>query len=291
MVRAVMKEPLNWEDDEAFVAERADHLSLQTIATSTAIDGPTSNIVAKLLENGTKLLVGPRGCGKTHLMRYAFVKSAMEKNAPFCVYISFNRSYRLEPLLRNRTNALDVFHRWVICLCYLGLHDAVDKYCERLAADDTAQLNEEIWVDYKRDELTNIISRFEHGGVLAEEQRGIYDELSVDRLKENVIAVAESFSRSRSVLLLDDAALTLTPEYLPEFLMLSAYFERQRLPPRCLFIRVRPNMVRGFTPCTNQSQLMRGSLLRVLNTANLWTQLVRNDSPVTRTLTQTSENY
>ena len=50
--------------------ERADQLTLETI-DATLSDGQIFRSARKkLLATGAKLLVGPRGTGKTHLMRY-----------------------------------------------------------------------------------------------------------------------------------------------------------------------------------------------------------------------------
>ena len=50
--------------------ERADQLSLDLIDASLADGDVFRRARTKLLARGAKLLVGPRGTGKTHIMRY-----------------------------------------------------------------------------------------------------------------------------------------------------------------------------------------------------------------------------
>jgi hypothetical protein len=200
-------------DDENFFEVRADQLTLATIETSTSVDGPALNVVRELLVPGAKLLVGPRGCGKTHLMRYTWAYSLQQKSFPFSVYLSFNRYYRLEPLLKSRANALDLFHGWVLCLCYLGVYESIEAH---LVRNDTVD-PEELWLEYSKEALQGIVARLERGAALIIDQEEIFDTLSLANLKIAIDRIAQALNRRRSIILLDDAALTLAPEYLPDF--------------------------------------------------------------------------
>lgn len=200
-------------NDENFFEVRADQLTLETIETSTSVDGPALNVVRELLVPGAKLLVGPRGCGKTHLMRYTWAYSLQESTFPFAVYLSFNRYYRLEPLLKSRANALDLFHGWVLCLCYLGIYESIAAHLSR---DDTLD-SDELWLEYSQETLLGIVARLERGAALLPEQEEMFETLSLGHLKSTVDRIAVALRRRRSIILLDDAALTLAPEYLPDF--------------------------------------------------------------------------
>lgn len=62
--------------------ERADQLSLDMIE-STLSDGQIFRSARrKLLSSGAKLLVGPRGTGKTHIMRFTYMQALKDSNAP-----------------------------------------------------------------------------------------------------------------------------------------------------------------------------------------------------------------
>ncbi len=204
---------LSNQDDENFFEIRADQLTLATIETSTSVDGPALNVVRELLIPGAKLIVGPRGCGKTHLMRYAWAYSLQKADNPFSVYVSFNRYYRLEPLLKTKTNALDLFHGWVICLCYLGIYESIDAHLSKNPTLDV----DDLWVGYPREVLAGIVVRLERGSALPTDQEEIFETLSLPQLKGTIDRISRALNRRRSIILLDDAALTLAPEYLPDF--------------------------------------------------------------------------
>ena len=51
--------------------ERADNLPASSIREET-VKGPFfDKVYSSLIGRGMKLIEGPRGCGKTHMMRYA----------------------------------------------------------------------------------------------------------------------------------------------------------------------------------------------------------------------------
>lgn len=200
-------------EEPNFFEVRADQLTLETIENNTSIDGPALNVVRELLVPGAKLIVGPRGCGKTHLMRYAWAYSLQKSENPFCVYVSFNRYYRLEPLLKSKANALDLFHGWMICLCYLGIYESITAHLNRALELDP----DDLWVGYSKDVLEGIVARLERGAALPADYEEIFETLSLQQLKSTIDRLTDVLRRKRCIILLDDAALTLAPEYLPDF--------------------------------------------------------------------------
>ena len=62
--------------------ERADQLSLSDIYATLADGYIFKQARRKLLAKGAKLLVGPRGTGKTHVMRYTYANAISDPNAP-----------------------------------------------------------------------------------------------------------------------------------------------------------------------------------------------------------------
>lgn len=225
-----MTTPNSIEDNEEALAleVRADQLPLDVIVESTSVDGPAKTIVSDLLVHGAKLLVGPRGCGKTHLMRFAWAQSVNDVTQPFAIYLSFNRYLRLEPLLRTKSNALDLFHGWILCLCYLGLHEAIDEHLKR----GTEKVEDDLWLEYSKEELGVIVSRLERGGALPHEHQEIFDSMSLVMLKQAIERIARALKRNRSVVLMDDAALTLAPEYLPDFFDLFRALKASTISPK-----------------------------------------------------------
>ncbi len=103
----------NNNDDEFDNAlqQRADYIPLEELSAETSESGTLFQRVIKELTNSAmRTIVGPRGCGKTHMMRFAWLQCRAKPAKPFAIYVSFNRYFRLEPLLSSRPGALNQFH-------------------------------------------------------------------------------------------------------------------------------------------------------------------------------------
>jgi hypothetical protein len=209
--------------------ERADHLELRTLATSTALTNDSDVWIRALTGMGAKLLVGPRGCGKTHLMRFAFTQCLSDPDLPFAVYTNLNRYYTLEPLLRRRPDAMSMFYVWVLANIYVGLYDSATA-CKTANSQSSFELAslEDLDIRHVRD----LIGAYEKNHSLSAEQEQIAALLTIDRVKALMLQTAESFGRRRVVLLLDDAALTLTPEYLSHFFDIYRALKAVRIAPK-----------------------------------------------------------
>lgn len=103
--------------------ERADQLSLSTINQTLADGHIFQEARRKLLGKGAKLLVGPRGTGKTHVMRYTYAHALKTSTAPLALYANFSRYLNLEPLLQKSPDALQRFHSWVLAKLLLSGFD------------------------------------------------------------------------------------------------------------------------------------------------------------------------
>jgi predicted Zn-ribbon and HTH transcriptional regulator len=202
---------LSTDDLRSTLEQRADYLPIDEISSGTALNDFFENVHRALTERGTKLVVGPRGCGKTHMMRYTWVTCRDDSQAPLCIYVSFNRYYRLEPLLKARPNAIDLFHSWVLARILLELIATVEAVKTNVAASP-----EEL-VGFSPSALIGLVTKLERSLPLSAAEEDLTRELSIERARAIIVRAIERFQRKRAVLLLDDAALTLTPEYLYEF--------------------------------------------------------------------------
>ncbi|MDV9031860.1 hypothetical protein Q7C30_007090 [Pseudomonas sp. RAC1] len=190
--------------------ERADQLTSEEISTSLAEGEVLKKARQKLLATGAKLLVGPRGTGKTHLMRFTYSHALTNKNHPLTLYSSFNRYLHLEPLLKKTPDALKRFHSWVLAKIILSAFEYIDDL-----GGDHSFLTEQDPI-YDEEKLRNLISLLERGsGIELYETYGQY--ITVDHTIRAIRSLTARFNRSRAVLLLDDAALSLTDQYLIAF--------------------------------------------------------------------------
>lgn len=205
--------------------ERADQLSLELIDTSLADGDVFRRARTKLLARGAKLLVGPRGTGKTHIMRYAYAQAIKQTDKPLALYSSFNRYLNLEPLLKKSPDARQRFHSWVLAKLLVSAFDWL-----RDAGQDENVLRDADPL-FGRAQLTQLIARLERG--TGEE---LYEELghrlTVDHVLKAVRTLLDISQRARAVLLLDDAALSLADEYLVAFFEIFRQLKTELIAPK-----------------------------------------------------------
>ncbi len=214
---------------EQLYEERADHLELETFPNNTALTDDSEDWIRSLTGTGAKLLVGPRGCGKTHLMRFAFTQCIAYPDHPLAVYTNLNRYYTLEPLLRRRPDAMSTFYVWVLANIVVGLHESVEAY---KAASNDQSIDIGCLLEFDHTNVRDLIGAFERSHPLGPQLEAVAGSLSIDRVKLLLIRSADAFKRRRVVLLLDDAALTLTPEYLSHFFDIYRALKASRIAPK-----------------------------------------------------------
>ncbi|NKI92735.1 zinc-ribbon domain-containing protein [Rhizobacter sp. SG703] len=208
--------------------ERADHLELQVFKHNTVLAAGSEEWVQALTGTGAKLLVGPRGCGKTHLMRFAFSECIENENHPFAIYVNLNRYYRLEPLLRRRPDAIAMFYTWVVANVLVGLADALKEFASVAQRD----LDIEALLEFDPLEARDLIGALEQSRSLDHEQDVLAAKFTIDRTKNLIFRATEALGRRRAVLFLDDAALTLAPEYLTHFFDIYRALKAARIAPK-----------------------------------------------------------
>ncbi|MGC6329452.1 ORC-CDC6 family AAA ATPase [Rhizorhabdus sp. FW153] len=213
------------QDDDGF-EERADQLTDEQIRTDTIVQDHFDEVNRALLRKGLTLIVGPRGCGKTHMMRFAAVSCRQKSSAPFAIYVSFNRYLRLEPLLSSRSDAIPLFHAWVLALIALGCSDALSALSGKFA--------NKLWITFpvSKDEVGKFVERVERGTPASSLDQTVIAALSIQTVKDMIRDAAELADRTRSIVLLDDAALTLTPEYLVEFFDIVRVLKANDISPK-----------------------------------------------------------
>jgi hypothetical protein len=205
--------------------ERADQLSLETIE-KTLVDGAIfKRARQKLLGPGAKLLVGPRGTGKTHVMRYTYFGAMRAANAPLALYANFSRYLNLEPLLKKSPDALQRFHSWVVAKLLLSAFEFLhDK------REDTIVLSQHNSL-YDESKLRELVSLLERGG--GSDQYAEYGkDLTVSHVIDVVGLLCKKFSRKRAIILLDDAALSLADQYLVAFFDVYRLLKTETIAPK-----------------------------------------------------------
>jgi hypothetical protein len=205
--------------------ERADQLPLEVIDSSLADGEIFKRARHKLLAPGAKLLVGPRGTGKTHVMRFTYLHALRTPTAPLALYASFNRYLNLEPLLKKSPDALKRFHSWVVARLLLSVFQCISDLSLN---PDFLQQHDDV---YDLSKLSELVALLERGSGDAQyEQFG--QRLTVDHVIRAVRILAKVTERSRIVLLLDDAALSLADQYLVAFFEIFRLLKADNIAPK-----------------------------------------------------------
>jgi hypothetical protein len=212
--------------DEDDFEVRADHVDEDTLRTGTVTSDWFEDVHQALLAKYLVLLVGPRGCGKTHMMRYTWLQCVEDTELPLAVYVSFNRYLRLEPLLKSRADAPALFVTWALGRMALALVETLERLNLEYSGVTTS-------IGLDRDHIEALVTRLERGLDISVDQEAEAGKLTVDAVVNAIRFAANLANRPRTVLLLDDAALTLTQEYLVEFFDVVRALKKTDIAPKC----------------------------------------------------------
>lgn len=204
--------------------ERADFIEIEDLINWT-VDTPFyQNIQKKIIERGAKLIVGPRGTGKTHQFRHAYYTCLSDHYKPLPLYISFGKYYHLEPLLFKSANALTIFHTWILA-----------KICLEISLISTSlQIDITQSFALKNIEITDINEFIENAerNLINSNNDELIPKISIQFVTNLIDELLSKSNRKRCILLLDDAALTLTPDYMIEFFDVFRSLKTQNISPK-----------------------------------------------------------
>ncbi|WP_413505627.1 zinc ribbon domain-containing protein [Photobacterium phosphoreum] len=203
--------------DSSEYEERADYLSEKQLVDWTADSEHFQFIQKKLIQVGAKLITGPRGTGKTHQMKCAYATCKNDNNLPLPIYVSFNHYLRLETYLHERSNAMDIFYAWVLCkISHSVMIDVDVKYeNESLSLENINAFIKDIERNRYSEKYDDIIS-----------------VMNISKTQELINSAIEKKGKKRAILLLDDAALTLTRDYMVEFFDIFRSIKSIRISPK-----------------------------------------------------------
>ena len=205
--------------------ERADQLPLNVI-DATLADGPIfKDARRKLISKGAKLLIGPRGTGKTHLMRYTYVNAIKTPSQPLAIYANFSKYLNLEPMLQKSPDALKRFHSWVVAKLLLSCFEMLDDAALSSTTLSTAHEY------FDRLKLAELVSLLERGGGEVEYER-FGKKITITHVIFAVDYLCSTLGRERAVIFLDDAALSLAQPYLVAFFEIFRLLKTETISPK-----------------------------------------------------------
>lgn len=201
--------------EQVFV-EQAEYLEDQSFNEWHAQHPDESKILRKLTQGGAKLISGPRGCGKTTLMLKGFHSMLSSSDAAFPVYVNYKRSLSIEPLYKSGTDGTYWFNQWVLLKIYLGIYDTLRR------------LGSSLELSISQEEARRAASLLEMSNASQVSLR----YLSVPSLEEDLLRATEKLSRTRCVLLLDDAAHAFSVDQQRDFFDFFRQIKSQHISPK-----------------------------------------------------------
>lgn len=205
---------------DANFVEQAEYIPENTFLTLNATHPDEESILRRLSVGGAKLLVGPRGCGKSTLMLKAYYDLLRSEEAStFPVYVNFKLSLKLEPLYQNTPNASFWFRLWLNLKIYEGIHKAIDA-ADRYALPDGFPT---------KNAISQLITSVESGKI---DPTKYVEEFAMDGLSASIERLLAANDLSRCVLLLDDAAHAFSPRQQEDFFEFFRQIKSREVSPK-----------------------------------------------------------
>lgn len=198
--------------------EQAEYIE-SDLFNKLSIEHPEEEaIIKKLSQGGAKLIIGPRGCGKTTLMLKTYHKLCSSKSSKTLpIYVNFKSSLKLEPFYVKDVNAVFWFKQWLLLKIYLGLFDTLNE----IINDPPTNLI------YSYEYIKRITDQLEMSRTVEEGEL-----LSISILEDEVNKVLKALNRKRCVLLLDDAAHSFSPEQQRDFFDFFRQIKSRSISPK-----------------------------------------------------------
>ncbi|GLU42090.1 MAG: hypothetical protein AB7E55_08965 [Pigmentiphaga sp.] len=173
--------------------EQAEYIDTESFAELTIEHPREESILRKLMGGGAKLLIGPRGCGKSTLMLKAFhqMLNAVGPQA-LPVYVNFKLALKIEPLYSKSANAPFWFKGWLTLKVIEALRSTLDKF-ESISLPESLP---------KKDFIERTLVKIEAGAIDSIE----IESFSIAFLQHTIHEILDRNNINRCVLLIDDAA-------------------------------------------------------------------------------------
>ena len=206
--------------DLEIFTEQAEYISGSSFKKWTIDHQDESKIIKKLTHGGAKLIVGPRGCGKTTLMLKAYNKlSRAGRSSTIPVYVNFKSSLKLEPLYRSNPNAAYWFNQWLLLKVVQGLYNSLNDIKDHDVKFSTSA-----------SQVDKNVNLLEMGRVDLFDDND--DQMTASYIEQLISKSLEGTNRTRCVLLLDDAGHAFSTEQQHDFFEFFREIRTKRISPK-----------------------------------------------------------
>lgn len=177
--------------EERFI-EQAEYIDPQTFASLSTQHPDEIGILRKLMGGGAKLLIGPRGCGKSTLMLKAFSEMKEESIKLLPIYVNFKLALKVEPLYSKGANAPYWFKGWLALKVFDALHQTLKESPSILTPSNLPT----------RQDIRRLMSTIELGETSTSE----LEKYGIHLVQSVIDTCLQENSLKRCVILMDDAA-------------------------------------------------------------------------------------
>jgi hypothetical protein len=209
--------------DDGEFSLQADFIDSSNLENWNVENSHFNTIQKNLIGIGDKLIVGPRGTGKTHQMRWAYKRCFNDENMPLGIYVSYSKYYHLEPFLSRAPNAIQIFHTWILSKILLACIEYVKEINSDVKLFDDDLIDENSLIEF-----TSLAEK----GTTQIKSDNFISIISISKVISIIESLAGKLERKRVILLMDDAAFTLTPEYMIEFFDVFRSLKTQLISPK-----------------------------------------------------------
>ena len=205
--------------EENFI-EQAEYIDRQKFNSLAAEHPYESDIKKKIMGGGAKLLIGPRGCGKSTLMLKAYY-GLLDDDAlnTIPIYVNFKLALKMEPYYVNGPNASYWFRAWLVLKIFHALWNAI------LEKKDDIRIPEG-FPEQGNIELS--INALEANSAQGEK----IGQFSTSYLCKMIDAVISENNMRRCVVLIDDAAHSFSENQQEDFFDLFREIKSKSISPK-----------------------------------------------------------
>lgn len=198
--------------------EQAEYIEKDAFEKWTTTHIDEELYIKKLSQGGAKLIVGPRGCGKTTLMLKTYY-SCLKTKTTLGVYVNFKSSLKLEPLYKKESSAQYWFNQWMLLKVVEGLLETLDTLNKKRP-----------WKGkYIKKRISRSLNFLEMGRIdLFKSEEAITIEDIVSEIEFSL----ENSKRKRCVILLDDAAHAFSNQQQQDFFEFFRQIRRKNISPK-----------------------------------------------------------